>query len=68
MTRSDIIKIIYQKKGNLLIRDVEKIVDILTEKIYELYENRQMYIDKMSESGQMNSIDTIVNLIKEYSK
>ncbi len=33
MTRSDIIKIIYQKKSNLLLRDVEKIVDILIEKI-----------------------------------
>lgn len=40
--------------------------DILTEKIYELYENRQMYIDKMSESNQVNSIPTIVELIKEY--
>ena len=33
MTRSDIIKLIYQEKNNLLIRDIEKIVDILTEKI-----------------------------------
>ena len=40
--------------------------DILTEKIHELYENRQMYIDKMCESNQINSIPTIVDLIKEY--
>ena len=40
--------------------------DILTEKIYELYEKRQMYIDKMCESNQINSIPTIVDLIKEY--
>lgn len=33
MTRSDIIKLIYQKKGNLLVRDIEKVVDMLTEKI-----------------------------------
>ena len=33
MTRSDIIRIIYQNKNNLLIRDIEKVVDILTEKI-----------------------------------
>ena len=42
--------------------------DILTEKIKELYENRQTYIDKMCESNQMNSIPTIIELIKEYSK
>ena len=41
--------------------------DILTDKIKELYEKRQTYIDKMCESNQMNSISTIVNLIKEYS-
>lgn len=42
--------------------------DILTDKIKELYKNRQMYIDKMCESNQMNSIPTIMELIKEYSK
>ena len=42
--------------------------DILTEKINELYENRQAYIDKMCESNQMNSISTIVELIKECGK
>ena len=42
--------------------------DILTDKIKELYKNRQVYINKMCESNQMNSIPTIVNLIKEYSK
>ena len=40
--------------------------DILTEKIHELYENRQMYIDKMCESNQINSIPTIIELIKKY--
>lgn len=42
--------------------------DILTDKIKELYKNRQMYVDKMCESNQMNSIPTIMELIKEYSK
>ena len=42
--------------------------DILTDKIYELYENRQTYIDKMCESNQINSIPTIVELIKECCK
>lgn len=33
MTRSDIIKLIYQEKGTLLIKDIEKVVDVLTEKM-----------------------------------
>ena len=59
----------FEEQGfSMVVREDFTDCDILTEKIYELYENRQMYIDKMSESGQMNSIDTIVNLIKECSK
>lgn len=59
----------FEEQGfSMVVREDFTDCDILTEKIYELYENRQMFIDKMSESGQMNSIDTIVNLIKEYSK
>ena len=41
--------------------------DILVEKIKELYANRQTYIDNMCQSKQMNSIETIMNLIKECS-
>ena len=59
----------FEEQGfSMVLREDFTDCDILTEKIFELYENRQIYIDKMSESGQMNSIDTIVNLIKEYSK
>lgn len=41
--------------------------DILVEKIKELYANRQLYIDNMCQSRQMNSIDSIMQLIKECS-
>ena len=59
----------FEEQGfSMVLREDFTDCDILTEKIYELYENRQMFIDKMNESGQMNSIETIVNLIKEYSK
>lgn len=37
----------------------------LTEKIHELYCNRQIYIDAMSGSMQTDSIHTIMNLIEE---
>ncbi|MBR5596573.1 MAG: undecaprenyldiphospho-muramoylpentapeptide beta-N-acetylglucosaminyltransferase [Lachnospiraceae bacterium] len=58
----------FEEQGfSIVLREDFTDCDILTEKIYELYENRHTYINKMSESGQMNSIDTIVNLIKEYS-
>ena len=41
--------------------------DILVKKIKELYANRQLYIDNMCQSRQMNSIDSIMQLIKECS-
>ncbi len=41
--------------------------DILVEKIKELYANRQFYIDNMCQSRQMNSINSIMRLIKECS-
>ncbi len=41
--------------------------DILVEKIKELYANRQLYIDNMCQSRQMNSIDSIMQLINECS-
>lgn len=37
----------------------------LTEKVHELYCNRQIYIDAMSGSMQTDSIHTIMNLIEE---
>ncbi|MFI3212930.1 MAG: undecaprenyldiphospho-muramoylpentapeptide beta-N-acetylglucosaminyltransferase [Eubacteriales bacterium] len=41
---------------------------MLLDKIEYLYENRQTYIDTMSNSGQLQSIDTIMQLIKDLSK
>ena len=41
--------------------------DILVKKIKELYANRQLYIDNMCQSRQMNSMDSIMQLIKECS-
>lgn len=39
--------------------------DLLADKVHELYFTRQTYHDAMSKSGQMDSIQTIMNLIKE---
>jgi UDP-N-acetylglucosamine--N-acetylmuramyl-(pentapeptide) pyrophosphoryl-undecaprenol N-acetylglucosamine transferase len=53
---------------SMVVREDYLDCDILTEKINELYDNRQTYIDKMKQSSQMNSIETIMNLIREYAK
>lgn len=42
--------------------------DMLYDAVNDLYENRQKYIDKMSESKQSNAIPVIMELIKEYAK
>ena len=58
----------FEEQGfSMVVREDYIDCDILTEKIKELYENRQIYIDKMCESNQINSIPTIMELIKEHS-
>lgn len=39
--------------------------DLLTEKVTELYCTRQTYIDAMGRSGQLDSLNAIINLIEE---
>ena len=39
----------------------------LTNKIHELYENRDKYIETMTASSQGNAIDIVLGLIEEYS-
>lgn len=39
--------------------------ELLADKVHELFFTRQTYYDAMSKSGQMDSIQTIMNLIKE---
>ena len=58
----------FEEQGfSIVVREDYIDCDILADKIHELYENRQTYVDKMCESGQMNSIPTIIQLIKECS-
>ncbi|MGN1158931.1 MAG: undecaprenyldiphospho-muramoylpentapeptide beta-N-acetylglucosaminyltransferase [Lachnospiraceae bacterium] len=42
--------------------------DTLTDKVHELYFNRQSYIDAMNRSTQTDPIKTIMNLIEEVQK
>ena len=39
--------------------------ELLADKVHELYFTRQTYHDAMSKSGQMDSVQTIMNLIRE---
>lgn len=39
--------------------------ELLVEKLHELYENRQTYIDAMQRSGQQNAVTKIIGLIEE---
>ena len=40
----------------------------LIDSVHQLYADRDKYIQAMKNSSQMDSIDMIVNLIKEVSK
>lgn len=42
--------------------------EVLVQKVQELFSSKQTYINAMSESGQMDSISTIMNLIEEAVK
>ena len=58
----------FEEQGfSMVVREDYIDCDILTDKIKELYDNRHSYIDKMCKSNQLNSIQTILDLIKEYS-
>jgi len=54
----------FEKQGfSILLSQDDLTPDLLCEKVKELYENRQNYIDTMTQSGQMDSIHAIIQLI-----
>lgn len=56
----------FETQGFSLVLDEDDLTgEILAEKVNELYFTRQSYYDTMSKSGQLDSIDTIMGLIKE---
>lgn len=59
----------FKTQGYSVVIDEDDLTDdMLFNTINDLYENRQKYIDKMSESKQSNAIPVIMELIKEYAK
>ncbi len=59
----------FQNQGFSMVLEEEMLTnDTLLSSIRELFENRNTYIHKMSESKQSNATDMIVKLIKEVAK
>ncbi len=50
---------------SIVIHEEELTTELLVDKVHELYFSRQTFRDAMNESGQMDSIGTIVQLIEE---
>ena len=50
---------------SIVLHEDDMTTALLVEKVNELYENRQKYFDAMDKSGQMDSIPTIMELIKK---
>lgn len=56
----------FESQGfSMVIDDDDLSPELLTEKVTELYFNRQTYIEAMGKSNQMGSIDTITKLLEE---
>ena len=59
----------FKKQGfSFVLEEEELTADSLLNAVKEVYENRDKYISGMSQSGQMDSIGTIVELINKEAK
>ena len=50
---------------SMVIDDDDLSPELLTEKVTELYFNRQTYLDAMGKSNQLGAVATIIKLIEE---
>lgn len=58
----------FASQGFSIVLDEEELTEtLLVEKVQELYCSKQTYIEAMKQSRQLNAIDTIMELIKEFS-
>ncbi|MCM1189162.1 MAG: undecaprenyldiphospho-muramoylpentapeptide beta-N-acetylglucosaminyltransferase [bacterium] len=56
----------FESQGfSIVINEDDLTTDLLTDRVHELYFNRQNYRDAMNSSGQPDSIRTILNLLEE---
>jgi len=56
----------FESQGfSIVLNEDDMTTELLMEKVHELYFTRQSYIDAMSQSGQLDSISTIMGLIDD---
>lgn len=56
----------FEEQGfSIVIREESLDCFYLVDKLHELYCNRKQYIENMTNSGQLNSINTIINLLNQ---
>ena len=56
----------FERQGfSMVLEEEELSEETLVSSVHTLYERRGTFIDAMRDSGQHNSIDTIINLIEE---
>lgn len=53
---------------SIVINEDDLTTDLLVDKVHELYSNRQSYQETMNQSGQMDSVQTIMKLINEVQE
>ena len=59
----------FQKQGFSYVIEEEKVTEqVLLDAVHDVFKNRQTYIHEMSQNGQLDSIDTILKLIKTHTK
>ncbi len=58
----------FKAQGYSICVDDDDLPDVILDKVHELYENRQHYIDVMAKSSQINSVPIIMNMINELAK
>ena len=59
----------FQKQGFSYVIEEEALTDqVLLKAVHEVYQNRSQYSQAMSESGQMDSIGTIMKIIEAEAR
>lgn len=53
---------------SIVLNEIDLTPELLSDKVHELYCSRQTYIDNMRQSGQLDSIATIMGLIEEAAE
>ncbi len=59
----------FERQGFSMVLEEEAVnKETLLSAVQQLYQNREVFTDAMKNSGQQNSIDTIIKLIQDHSK